>query len=161
MDSSLCKERRRAKEKKIKPFRIHYQLRTLLISSPVLCCNSEISFSFYESLHTDCKKRVLCSRNWGFCREKEKEREKAFLELGFEKQEAAVVEIMPGRGACSGAGVGRLPGYWVCVLVLCALVTGYVSACPALCTCSGTTVDCHGLGIKTMPRNIPRNTERL
>uniref|UniRef100_A0A8C8J3C0 Slit homolog 1 protein n=1 Tax=Oncorhynchus tshawytscha TaxID=74940 RepID=A0A8C8J3C0_ONCTS len=71
------------------------------------------------------------------------------------------VEIMPGRGACSGAGVGRLPGYWVCVLVLCALVTGYVSACPALCTCSGTTVDCHGLGIKTMPRNIPRNTERL
>nr|XP_023991996.1 LOW QUALITY PROTEIN: slit homolog 2 protein-like [Salvelinus alpinus] len=68
---------------------------------------------------------------------------------------------MPGRGACSGAGVGRLPGYWVCVLVLCALVTGYVSACPALCTCSGTTVDCHGLGIKTMPRNIPRNTERL
>ncbi|XP_036816287.1 slit homolog 1a isoform X8 [Oncorhynchus mykiss] len=68
---------------------------------------------------------------------------------------------MPGRGACSGAGVGRLPGYWVCVLVLCALVTGYVSSCPALCTCSGTTVDCHGLGIKTMPRNIPRNTERL
>uniref|UniRef100_A0A8C7SWA8 Slit homolog 1 protein n=1 Tax=Oncorhynchus mykiss TaxID=8022 RepID=A0A8C7SWA8_ONCMY len=55
----------------------------------------------------------------------------------------------------------RLPGYWVCVLVLCALVTGYVSSCPALCTCSGTTVDCHGLGIKTMPRNIPRNTERL
>uniref|UniRef100_A0A674BX22 Slit homolog 1a (Drosophila) n=1 Tax=Salmo trutta TaxID=8032 RepID=A0A674BX22_SALTR len=69
--------------------------------------------------------------------------------------------IMPGRGACSGAGVGRLPGYWVCVLVLCALVTGYASTCPALCTCSGTTVDCHGLGIKTMPRNIPRNTERM
>uniref|UniRef100_A0A674BXQ1 Slit homolog 1a (Drosophila) n=1 Tax=Salmo trutta TaxID=8032 RepID=A0A674BXQ1_SALTR len=68
---------------------------------------------------------------------------------------------MPGRGACSGAGVGRLPGYWVCVLVLCALVTGYASTCPALCTCSGTTVDCHGLGIKTMPRNIPRNTERI
>ncbi|CAB1338499.1 unnamed protein product, partial [Coregonus sp. 'balchen'] len=62
---------------------------------------------------------------------------------------------MPGRGACSGAGVGRLPGYWVCVLVLCALVTGYTSACPALCTCSGTTVDCHGLGIKTMPGIYP------
>uniref|UniRef100_A0A8C7HCU3 Slit homolog 1 protein n=1 Tax=Oncorhynchus kisutch TaxID=8019 RepID=A0A8C7HCU3_ONCKI len=68
---------------------------------------------------------------------------------------------MPGRGACSGAGMGRLPGYLVCVLVLCALVTGYASTCPALCTCSGTTVDCHGLGIKTMPRNIPRNTERM
>ncbi|XP_010887308.2 slit homolog 1 protein isoform X1 [Esox lucius] len=68
---------------------------------------------------------------------------------------------MPGSGACSGAGVGRLPGYWPCVLVLCTLVTGYANACPALCTCSGTTVDCHGLGIKTMPRNIPRNTERL
>uniref|UniRef100_A0A674BPL8 Slit homolog 1 protein n=1 Tax=Salmo trutta TaxID=8032 RepID=A0A674BPL8_SALTR len=39
----------------------------------------------------------------------------------------------------------ELPGYWVCVLVLCALVTGYASTCPALCTCSGTTVDCHGL----------------
>uniref|UniRef100_A0A8C7HBC8 Slit guidance ligand 1 n=1 Tax=Oncorhynchus kisutch TaxID=8019 RepID=A0A8C7HBC8_ONCKI len=71
------------------------------------------------------------------------------------------MEIMPGRGACSGAGMGRLPGYLVCVLVLCALVTGYASTCPALCTCSGTTVDCHGLGIKTMPRNIPRNTERM
>uniref|UniRef100_A0A8C7UAE0 Slit homolog 1 protein n=1 Tax=Oncorhynchus mykiss TaxID=8022 RepID=A0A8C7UAE0_ONCMY len=68
---------------------------------------------------------------------------------------------MPGRGACSGAGMGRLPGYLVCVLVLCALVTGYASTCPALCTCTGTTVDCHGLGIKTMPRNIPRNTERM
>uniref|UniRef100_A0A8K9X7Y4 Slit homolog 1a (Drosophila) n=1 Tax=Oncorhynchus mykiss TaxID=8022 RepID=A0A8K9X7Y4_ONCMY len=71
------------------------------------------------------------------------------------------MEIMPGRGACSGAGMGRLPGYLVCVLVLCALVTGYASTCPALCTCTGTTVDCHGLGIKTMPRNIPRNTERM
>uniref|UniRef100_A0A8C8IVZ8 Slit homolog 1a (Drosophila) n=1 Tax=Oncorhynchus tshawytscha TaxID=74940 RepID=A0A8C8IVZ8_ONCTS len=71
------------------------------------------------------------------------------------------MEIMPGRGACSGAGMGRLPGYLVCVLVLCALVSGYASTCPALCTCSGTTVDCHGLGIKTMPRNIPRNTERM
>uniref|UniRef100_A0A8C9VXW5 Slit homolog 1 protein n=1 Tax=Scleropages formosus TaxID=113540 RepID=A0A8C9VXW5_SCLFO len=38
---------------------------------------------------------------------------------------------------------------------------GAVATCPALCTCSGTTVDCHGLGIKSVPRNIPRNTERL
>ncbi|MFT7817105.1 slit homolog 1 protein [Arapaima gigas] len=38
---------------------------------------------------------------------------------------------------------------------------GVAAACPTLCTCSGTTVDCHGLGIKSVPRNIPRNTERL
>uniref|UniRef100_A0A8C5MI53 Slit homolog 1 protein n=1 Tax=Leptobrachium leishanense TaxID=445787 RepID=A0A8C5MI53_9ANUR len=35
------------------------------------------------------------------------------------------------------------------------------NACPALCTCSGTTVDCHGLGLKSVPKNIPRNTERI
>ncbi|KAL7855411.1 hypothetical protein AOLI_G00190150 [Acnodon oligacanthus] len=46
-------------------------------------------------------------------------------------------------------------------LLLCALLCGRSSACPALCTCSGTTVDCHGLGLKSVPRNIPRNTERL
>ncbi|KAL7841866.1 hypothetical protein SRHO_G00255570 [Serrasalmus rhombeus] len=46
-------------------------------------------------------------------------------------------------------------------LLFCALVCGRSSACPALCTCSGTTVDCHGLGLKSVPRNIPRNTERL
>uniref|UniRef100_A0A8C1V8I2 Slit homolog 1 protein n=1 Tax=Cyprinus carpio TaxID=7962 RepID=A0A8C1V8I2_CYPCA len=43
------------------------------------------------------------------------------------------------------------------ILLLCKAAT----ACPGLCTCSGTTVDCHGLGLKTMPGNIPRNTERL
>lgn len=47
----------------------------------------------------------------------------------------------------------------VCVWIL--LVCEAVVACPALCTCSGTTVDCHGLGLRTMPRNIPRNAERL
>ncbi|XP_073503059.1 slit homolog 2 protein isoform X3 [Phyllobates terribilis] len=33
--------------------------------------------------------------------------------------------------------------------------------CPAQCTCTGTTVDCHGLNLRSVPRNIPRNTERL
>ncbi|XP_041958708.1 slit homolog 2 protein isoform X2 [Alosa sapidissima] len=33
--------------------------------------------------------------------------------------------------------------------------------CPAPCSCSGTTVDCHGQGLRSVPRNIPRNTERL
>ncbi|XP_062320475.1 slit homolog 1a [Osmerus eperlanus] len=60
---------------------------------------------------------------------------------------------MPRRGGCFGAaGVGRL----AVLLVLSALLVGCAQGCPALCTCSGTTVDCHGLGIKTMPRNIPR-----
>uniref|UniRef100_A0A8D3D814 Slit homolog 1b (Drosophila) n=1 Tax=Scophthalmus maximus TaxID=52904 RepID=A0A8D3D814_SCOMX len=34
-------------------------------------------------------------------------------------------------------------------------------ACPAPCSCLGNTVDCHGLGIHAVPRNIPRGTERL
>ncbi|XP_073430761.1 slit homolog 2 protein isoform X1 [Dendrobates tinctorius] len=33
--------------------------------------------------------------------------------------------------------------------------------CPAQCTCTGTAVDCHGLNLRSVPRNIPRNTERL
>uniref|UniRef100_A0A4W5LJ75 LRRNT domain-containing protein n=1 Tax=Hucho hucho TaxID=62062 RepID=A0A4W5LJ75_9TELE len=33
--------------------------------------------------------------------------------------------------------------------------------CPAQCSCSGSTVDCHGQGLRSVPRNIPRNTERL
>uniref|UniRef100_A0A8C4UG58 Slit homolog 2 protein n=1 Tax=Falco tinnunculus TaxID=100819 RepID=A0A8C4UG58_FALTI len=33
--------------------------------------------------------------------------------------------------------------------------------CPAQCSCSGSTVDCHGLALRGVPRNIPRNTERL
>ncbi|XP_062420394.1 slit homolog 2 protein isoform X1 [Pungitius pungitius] len=33
--------------------------------------------------------------------------------------------------------------------------------CPTQCSCTGTTVDCHGQGLRNVPRNIPRNTERL
>uniref|UniRef100_A0A665VHV4 Slit homolog 1 protein n=1 Tax=Echeneis naucrates TaxID=173247 RepID=A0A665VHV4_ECHNA len=56
---------------------------------------------------------------------------------------------------------GRGYPLWMWVVMLSALLMGNASACPALCACSGTTVDCHGLGLKTMPRSIPRNTERL
>uniref|UniRef100_A0A8C6NSN4 Slit homolog 1b (Drosophila) n=1 Tax=Nothobranchius furzeri TaxID=105023 RepID=A0A8C6NSN4_NOTFU len=38
---------------------------------------------------------------------------------------------------------------------------GGAEACPAPCSCLGNTVDCHGLGIYSVPRNIPRGTERL
>uniref|UniRef100_A0A4W4HLJ4 Slit homolog 1a (Drosophila) n=1 Tax=Electrophorus electricus TaxID=8005 RepID=A0A4W4HLJ4_ELEEL len=51
---------------------------------------------------------------------------------------------------------------WGLALLLCGvLLAAGTGACPALCTCSGTTVDCHGLGLKSVPRNIPRNVERL
>uniref|UniRef100_A0A8C1VAK6 Slit homolog 1 protein n=1 Tax=Cyprinus carpio TaxID=7962 RepID=A0A8C1VAK6_CYPCA len=63
-----------------------------------------------------------------------------------------------GRGWEEGGhSVGRLVEACIRILLLCKAAT----ACPGLCTCSGTTVDCHGLGLKTMPGNIPRNTERL
>ncbi|XP_067858120.1 slit homolog 1a isoform X2 [Heptranchias perlo] len=44
------------------------------------------------------------------------------------------------------------------LLAACGICT---SACPARCSCAGTTVDCHGLGLRSIPKNIPRNTERL
>lgn len=45
--------------------------------------------------------------------------------------------------------------------VLAMLKNGASQACPAQCSCSGSTVDCHGLALRSVPRNIPRNTERL
>ncbi|XP_062864239.1 slit homolog 2 protein [Trichomycterus rosablanca] len=33
--------------------------------------------------------------------------------------------------------------------------------CPAQCSCVGTTVDCHAQGLRSVPRDIPRSTERL
>uniref|UniRef100_A0A673B780 Slit homolog 1b (Drosophila) n=1 Tax=Sphaeramia orbicularis TaxID=375764 RepID=A0A673B780_9TELE len=33
--------------------------------------------------------------------------------------------------------------------------------CPTHCSCLGNMVDCHGLGIHAVPKNIPRGTERL
>uniref|UniRef100_A0A8C5DEU0 Slit homolog 1 protein-like n=1 Tax=Gouania willdenowi TaxID=441366 RepID=A0A8C5DEU0_GOUWI len=47
-----------------------------------------------------------------------------------------------------------------CVIILMGGHPG-VQACPAPCSCLGNTVDCHGLGIHSVPKNIPRGTERL
>ncbi|CAM4596318.1 unnamed protein product, partial [Caretta caretta] len=56
-------------------------------------------------------------------------------------------------------GRWRRAGGW---LLAWAAVCGVRAAgCPAPCTCSGTSVDCHGTGLGGVPRNIPRNTERL
>ncbi|KAF3687654.1 Slit -like protein 2 protein [Channa argus] len=66
-------------------------------------------------------------------------------------------------GALSPVGPGRSPvtalGLLAAVLVLASEATG--QPCPAQCSCTGTTVDCHGQGLRSVPRNIPRNTERL
>uniref|UniRef100_A0A8D2J519 Slit homolog 1 protein n=1 Tax=Varanus komodoensis TaxID=61221 RepID=A0A8D2J519_VARKO len=53
---------------------------------------------------------------------------------------------------------------WLCLVLLVLLLhLGEVAPqpCPAQCSCSGSTVDCHGLALRSVPRNIPRNTERL
>lgn len=44
------------------------------------------------------------------------------------------------------------------VLLMCAATA---SGCPHKCSCSGSHVDCQGLGLKTVPKGIPRNAERL
>ncbi|KAI3352420.1 hypothetical protein L3Q82_005380 [Scortum barcoo] len=70
-------------------------------------------------------------------------------------------------GAQSPAGPGRSPatalGLLVAPLVLVLVLSGGADSqpCPAQCSCTGTTVDCHGQGLRSVPRNIPRNAERL
>ncbi|XP_075947973.1 slit homolog 2 protein isoform X1 [Anarhichas minor] len=68
-------------------------------------------------------------------------------------------------GALSPAGPGRSPvtALGLLVAVLLSVLSGGADGqpCPAQCSCTGTTVDCHGQGLRSVPRNIPRNTERL
>ncbi|XP_045903261.1 slit homolog 2 protein-like [Micropterus dolomieu] len=68
-------------------------------------------------------------------------------------------------GALSPVGPGRFPatalGPLVGVLVLVLSRGADGQPCPAQCSCTGTTVDCHGQGLRGVPRNIPRNAERL
>ncbi len=69
---------------------------------------------------------------------------------------------MPVRTGCLNAEL-MLPsgGLWIWGLLSTLLLAGQSGACPPHCSCTGTTVDCHGLAFKNMPRNIPKNTERL
>ncbi|KAF7667004.1 hypothetical protein LDENG_00080980 [Lucifuga dentata] len=64
---------------------------------------------------------------------------------------------MPPTGPGKRAALCRL---WLLVLasLLCAV---WVDGCPHKCSCSGSHVDCQGLGLKTVPKGIPRNAERL
>uniref|UniRef100_A0A3Q1FLI5 Slit guidance ligand 1 n=1 Tax=Acanthochromis polyacanthus TaxID=80966 RepID=A0A3Q1FLI5_9TELE len=69
-----------------------------------------------------------------------------------------------GSGGCGAMGRGLRSGLWTAlawgVLVLLA-GQGGAEACPNPCSCLGNTVDCHGLGIHSVPKSIPRGTERL
>uniref|UniRef100_A0A670HXR5 Slit guidance ligand 1 n=1 Tax=Podarcis muralis TaxID=64176 RepID=A0A670HXR5_PODMU len=63
------------------------------------------------------------------------------------------------RGRAASGGVWLRAG--ACLLAWAAFCRVRASACPAPCACSGTTVDCHGLGLRSVPKNIPRSAERL
>ncbi|NP_001030147.1 slit homolog 1b precursor [Danio rerio] len=52
-------------------------------------------------------------------------------------------------------------GLWIWALLLSLFLSGRSGACPPHCSCTGSTVDCHGLAFKSVPRNIPKTTERL
>lgn len=77
----------------------------------------------------------------------------------------------PGGGCCGMAAAaavapGRVPRFGLQTMVawgVLVLLAGHggAEACPASCSCLGSTVDCHGLGIHSVPKNIPRGTERL
>uniref|UniRef100_A0A8C4GMC1 Slit homolog 3 (Drosophila) n=1 Tax=Dicentrarchus labrax TaxID=13489 RepID=A0A8C4GMC1_DICLA len=64
---------------------------------------------------------------------------------------------MPPIGPEKRAALCRVWALALALLVCVASVTG----CPHKCSCSGSHVDCQGLGLKTVPKGIPRNAERL
>ncbi|KAM6972404.1 slit homolog 1 protein-like [Aplochiton taeniatus] len=70
---------------------------------------------------------------------------------------------MPGGRTRGCAGRVASTGTWWLLAWGVFLVAGAggADACPTPCTCVGTTVDCHGLGLRNVPKNIPRATERL
>lgn len=66
--------------------------------------------------------------------------------------------MAPGRTGAGAAVRARL----ALALALASILSGPpAAACPTKCTCSAASVDCHGLGLRAVPRGIPRNAERL
>ncbi|XP_017403203.2 slit homolog 3 protein-like [Cebus imitator] len=66
--------------------------------------------------------------------------------------------MAPGRTGVGAAVRARL----ALALALASVLSGPPAvACPTKCTCSAASVDCHGLGLRAVPRGIPRNAERL
>jgi len=75
-----------------------------------------------------------------------------------------------GSGGCGMVAVAVVPGRPLYFEQWTVLVWGFLvvlagqagaEACPPPCSCLGNTVDCHGLGIHSILKNIPRGTERL
>lgn len=64
---------------------------------------------------------------------------------------------MPPTGPEKRAALCRVWALVFALLVCAASVDG----CPHKCSCSGSHVDCQSLGLKTVPKGIPRNAERL
>ncbi|KAM6924252.1 slit homolog 3 protein [Xenentodon cancila] len=64
---------------------------------------------------------------------------------------------MPITGPVRRAAVCRV---WALVFALLACAAS-VEGCPHKCSCSGSHVDCQALGLKTVPKGVPRNAERL
>uniref|UniRef100_A0A672FXD3 Slit homolog 3 (Drosophila) n=1 Tax=Salarias fasciatus TaxID=181472 RepID=A0A672FXD3_SALFA len=64
---------------------------------------------------------------------------------------------MPGKRAALCRALALLSALLLLLLLRAAPVDG----CPHKCSCSGSHVDCQGLGLKTVPKGIPRNAERL
>ncbi|XP_028907039.1 slit homolog 3 protein [Ornithorhynchus anatinus] len=65
--------------------------------------------------------------------------------------------MAPGRRGL-GPPAARLA---LALTLLVALRWPPAAGCPGKCTCSAASVDCHGLGLRAVPRGIPRNAERL
>ncbi|XP_071264563.1 slit homolog 2 protein isoform X5 [Salvelinus alpinus] len=63
--------------------------------------------------------------------------------------------------ALASSALGLCRGLLVVLVVLELSSRTEGQPCPAQCSCSGSTVDCHGQSLRSVPRNIPRNTERL
>uniref|UniRef100_M4ANP0 Slit homolog 3 (Drosophila) n=1 Tax=Xiphophorus maculatus TaxID=8083 RepID=M4ANP0_XIPMA len=60
------------------------------------------------------------------------------------------------------SGSERRAGLRVWAPLLAALLWAAAAhGCPHKCSCSGSHVDCQGLGLKTVPKGVPRSAERL
>lgn len=85
------------------------------------------------------------------------------LLFGFKTPAPALVQLFCIRNSCILSELGETAVMFVLeAVVLCALLGGAgAQPCPSQCSCSGTAVDCHGQSLRSVPRNIPRNAERL
>lgn len=72
----------------------------------------------------------------------------------------ASVDMMLPTGPSRCAAPCRLLALVAAAAVL-LMFAAAASGCPHKCSCSGSHVDCQGLGLKTVPKGIPRNAERL